>query len=155
MKWSIREAHEDDMPNVRELFVEYQAWLNVDLCFQGFQAELDSLPGPYRRPTGVISLGFLEQEPVGCVAVRPITALICEMKRLFVREEARDIGLGLGLARRALRDARKMGYDVMRLDTLARMDRAIRLYEQLGFQRIAPYYNNPLAEAVFMERRLT
>lgn len=139
----------------RTLFIEYQQWLGVDLCFQDFQAELDSLPGAYAPPKGVLILAYLERELVGCVAVRPLKEQgACEMKRLYVRPQGRGMGIGLGLARRALREGQKMGYSVMKLDTLARMDSAIKLYEGLGFRATKAYCKNPLDDVVYMERPL-
>lgn len=152
--WSIRETVPEDMDKVRALFKEYEKWLGVDLCFQGFQAELASLPSPYARPRGAIFVALLQGEFVGCVAIKPLDKRTCEMKRLFVREKARGRGIGRALARRAMREGQKLGYTKMRLDSLERMDKAIELYEGLGFRRIEPYYENPMADSVFMERKL-
>ncbi len=154
IKWSVREARADEMPDVRQLFLEYQKWLGVDLCFQGFEDELNGLPGAYKRPTGNLFLAFLNNEPVGCVGVRPIGAGVCEMKRLYVRESARGHGIGRCLARRALREGQKLGYQVLRLDTLEHMNAAMALYEDMGFKRIGAYYENPVKSAVYMEKAL-
>lgn len=138
----------------RELFEEYAAWLDIDLCFQGFAAELADLPGAYAPPRGRLYLAFADGEPGGCIALRPLEGNNCEMKRLFVRPALRGRGIGKCLAERLVEDARAIGYKAMRLDTLPFMHGAIGLYEALGFERRAAYYETPLKETIFMELEL-
>jgi putative acetyltransferase len=141
----------DQLAVARALFEEYAAWLGVDLAFQGFAAELASLPGSYAPPHGRLLLAFLDSEAVGCVALRPLGKGICEMKRLFVRGAWRRQGVGRLLTERVVQEARSIGYRTMRLDTLASMRPAIELYEALGFARCAAYYDTPLADTLFLE----
>lgn len=138
---------------VRSLFIEYADSLQIDLCFQNFKEELTTLPGAYAAPKGRLFLAGLPAG-AGCVAVRPIDALTCEMKRLYVRPNFRRSGLGRRLASCAVQAGRELGYKRMRLDTLSSMTAAISLYHSLGFIKIAPYYHNPNACAVFMEKDL-
>lgn len=138
----------------RALFEEYAAWLGVDLCFQGFAAELAGLPGSYAPPRGRLLLALAGGEAAGCVALRPREEGVCEMKRLFVRPGFRGQGLGKRLVERILEEARAIGYEKIRLDTLRSMQAAIQLYEALGFGRAAPYYETPLHDTVFMELQL-
>jgi carbonic anhydrase len=154
VRWSVREARPEDVASVRELFEDYQQWLGIDLCFQGFQEELDSLPGAYSPPAGNLFIATLDHKPIGCAAIRKQSGDACELKRLFVRETGRGYGIGAGLLRRALREAKKLGYRRVRLDTLSRMDKAMKLYEDMGFRTVSPYYENPEPDAVFMERPL-
>ena len=84
----------EQIEQARSLFREYAAELQVDLCFQSFEAELASLPGKYGPPDGRLWLGVCEGEIAGCVALRKLDANTCEMKRLFVRPSFRRSGLG-------------------------------------------------------------
>lgn len=144
-----------ELEEIRALFVAYAESLNFSLCFQGFDQELERLPGAYRRPRGRLILCEVDGKPAGCIALKPLEPGVCEMKRLFVRPEFRGKRLGLKLAEELIQEARKMGYSVMRLDTIrGMMDNAIAMYASLGFIEIPPYYDNPIANAVYMELRL-
>ena len=134
----------------RELFLEYQRGLGVSLCFQGFEAELAGLPGDYAPPGGRLYLGLAGGKPAGCVALRPLFHRDAEMKRLYVRPAYRGSGLGRLLATRIVEDARALGYDNLKLDTLPQMKAAQRLYRALGFRDTAAYNENPVAGVRFM-----
>ena len=139
---------------VRRLLREYEASLNVSLCFQGFEKELAELPGDYAPPRGRLLLGCDGDQPAGCVALRGLDEDTCEMKRLYLRPEFRGQGAGRWLVRAVIQEARTLGYKRMRLDTLAAMRDAKALYESLGFKRIEPYYHNPHPGTEFMELEL-
>jgi carbonic anhydrase len=143
-----------DLERVRKLFKEYADWLGIDLCFQGFEQELKTLPGAYAPPSGALFLVMDGEEAVACVALKKFSNGIAEMKRLYVKPRLRNHGLGKSLSMRAIDVAEALGYDYIRLDTLRRMEEAIQLYSYLGFDEIEPYYNNPEADAVFMEKKL-
>lgn len=139
---------------VRTLFEEYAASLDVDLCFQGFPAELAGLPGDYAPPSGCLLLARVLGAPAGCVAMRPLEPGLCEMKRLYVRPGFRGAGVGRRLVEAVVDAARTAGHGSMRLDTLATMASAQALYRSLGFQPIAPYRHNPLPGTTFLELTL-
>ncbi len=143
-----------DMERVRALFLEYQDWLGVDLCFQGFEAELAALPGAYVPPKGGLWLAKADGEIAGVVGVRPFKDGLCEMKRLWVRPAFRGLGLGRRLAERTIAAARAAGYRAMCLDTLGHMGAARALYEILGFREIPAYYDNPLDDVRYLELEL-
>jgi len=142
------------IPTVRQLFVEYADWLEVDLCFQGFAEELAGLPGSYAPPKGGLLLATVGSLPAGCVGVRPFESDVCEMKRLWVRERYRGLGLGKILVNDVLNRAAAAGYGRVRLDTLPKMKSAIGLYEGAGFYPIAPYYPSPLPSTMFLEKKI-
>jgi ribosomal protein S18 acetylase RimI-like enzyme len=133
------------------LFQEYAAQLGVDLCFQGFAAELTQLPLMYGPPAGCLVLVMRGSTPVGCGAVRRLADGLCEMKRLYIRGDARGAQLGRRVAEHLIERARALGYRTMRLDTLKDMTSARSLYRSLGFREIAAYYDNPLADSVYLE----
>jgi len=134
--------------NAKELFREYSTTIGSAVCFVEFAREVASLPGQYGPPGGRLWVVLSETGPVACVAVQALEEGVCEMKRLYVREEARGTGLGRRLALTAIDWARSAGYHEIRLDTLPSMEGAIRLYQSLGFRRIPPYGANPLAGAL-------
>lgn len=137
-----------------ELFKEYSNYLNIDLEFQNFNEELESLPGDYSLPEGCLLLAFYKNKLAGCVALRKFDEGMCEMKRLYVRSGYRGKGIGKALAKQILNTARQLGYTHMRLDTLPFMKEAITLYLSLGFKEIDPYRYNPYEGAKFFELKL-
>ncbi|HET9182487.1 MAG TPA: GNAT family N-acetyltransferase [Candidatus Angelobacter sp.] len=144
------------LTTVRELMLEYAAWLEFNLCFQGFEEELRSLPGKYAPPAGRLLLALWNSEPAGMGALRPMSEPgVCEMKRLYVRPQFRGHSIGLALARKLIQDAGGIGYAQMRLDTIpGKMDSAIRMYRQLGFEEIKPYYGTPITTTLFLQLEL-
>jgi ribosomal protein S18 acetylase RimI-like enzyme len=151
MNATIREAQTAaDIEQVRELFVEYQSSLGVDLCFQGFAEELASLPGNYARPAGRLLLATNGASILGVVGLRPLRGADCEMKRLYVRPAGRGLGVGRLLTTTLIDEARLAGYQRMLLDTLPGMTEAQRIYRSMGFREIAPYCENPIAGTLYM-----
>jgi putative acetyltransferase len=133
----------------RQLFREYAQAIATDLEYQGFAAELASLPGPYTPPAGALLIARACDEIAGCVALRPLAARIGELKRLYVRPEFRSTGLGRRLVEAIIDAARAGGYRELRLDTLRSMAPAQALYRRLGFVEIPPYYDNHLPNTCF------
>ena len=141
----------NDTDTIRTLFREYEAFLGVDLCFQSFEEELRTLPGKYAEPKGRLYLALCDGEAAGCIALRPNGETACEMKRLFVREKYRGLGIGELLAKQLVSDAKEIGYQTMRLDTLESLTSAVALYRKLGFVQTDPYYHNPYEGVVYLE----
>jgi GNAT superfamily N-acetyltransferase len=158
MPYSLKIIHAEtaqQIGEIRRLFREYEKCLGVDLCFQSFEKELSGLPGKYAPPDGALLIALYDQDPAGCVALRKLEGGVCEMKRLFVKDRYRGRGLGQRLAKRIIDEAIRVGYSMMRLDTLDRLTEAMRLYESLGFRRTKAYYHNPLPGVVYWQLDLT
>jgi putative acetyltransferase len=139
----------------RDLFLEYAQSLGFSLCFQNFDQEMAHLPGDYSPPSGRLLLARVDAAPAGCVGIHALSGDVCEIKRLYVRPQYRGYQLGRKLAEKAIEEARKIGYSTMRLDTIEdRMKTAVQLYRELGFIEIAPYRENPIPSALYMELQL-
>jgi len=151
----LQPASVADWEATRVIFQEYAASLKVDLCFQGFEDELKTLPGDYAEPRGALILAWVDGALAGCCALRPLDGSdysnAAEMKRLYVRPPFRGLGLGRQLTEGILDAARKSGYSCVLLDTLDDMESARALYEDLGFVEIPPYYHNPYAGAHYLK----
>jgi ribosomal protein S18 acetylase RimI-like enzyme len=145
----------EDLDPIRELFIEYADSLGIDLGFQDFATELNTLPGAYARPTGRLLLARVGTELAGCVGLRSLAPGVCEMKRLYVRPAFRGQRLGQALAEAVIAEARQVGYTSMRLDTLPAMRDAQGLYRRLGFREIPAYRHNPVPGTVFLELKLS
>ena len=138
-----------------EMFAAYARSLKIDLGFQDFEAELANFPAKYAPPAGLVLLARTHRgDPLGCVAIRPLLASCCEMKRLYVTPEGRGLGVGRALVTAIIQEAERIGYQTMKLDTLSTMIEAIRLYRRQGFVDIKAYYDTPIADTVFMQRQL-
>lgn len=149
---------DSDLAAIRQLFIDYQSELGIDLHFQGFDEELATLPGIYAEPAGILLLATVDGAPAGCCAFRPLPNTdhlnACEMKRLFVRRAYRGFGLGRMLVDQTMARAQIAGYTTMLLDTLNDMEAARALYEEVGFTEVAPYYHNPLPGAHYLKAEL-
>jgi GNAT superfamily N-acetyltransferase len=151
----IQAATGPQIDAARAIFREYESWLGLDLCFQGFENELASLPGKYVPPEGRLFLAYVDEMVAGCVALRKLEEDVCEMKRLFVRDGFRGQRVGIQLIERLISEAREAGYGWLRLDTYPeKMGKAVALYESHGFRQIEPYYDNPFEGVLFMELTL-
>jgi ribosomal protein S18 acetylase RimI-like enzyme len=146
----------NDLASTVRLFGAYASSLDIDLSYQGFEAEMEAMPDKYASPAGELLLAHDSNgTPVGCVGLRPIEPDgCCEMKRLYVSPEMRGLGLGEKLVDAVVKEAERIGYREMRLDTLPSMAGAIALYRKLGFKPIEPYYDTPAIGTIFMRRSL-
>jgi len=148
----LEPARPAELDDARSLMRAFLAWHrarhveDIDLVERyfdqaAFDAELAGLPGKYARPQGRLFIAYVDGKPAGCVALRDLKHGVCEMKRMFVPDAFRGQGIGRALAKRIVAEAKEAGYRIMRLDTSRRQGEAMRLYESMGFLRIAPYYD--------------
>ncbi|MEX0289312.1 MAG: GNAT family N-acetyltransferase [Flavobacteriaceae bacterium] len=154
--FELREAISDaDYTTGVALFKEYASELPIDLEFQNFDQEIENIQTQYSKPSGQLIIGYdIENKAVGCVAVRALEEGICELKRMYVRKQSRGLGLGKQLLLKSIESARQLGYERMRLDTLAEMHSAINLYKDIGFYEIEPYRFNPVETSQYFEIKL-
>lgn len=145
---------QDMLDEARMLFLEYAQSLNVDLCFQNFEEELNSLSERYGPPDGAIVIAYADGMSAGCVALHKLSGNICEMKRLYVRDNYKGLGIGKKLITMILEKAFELNYRFIRLDTLPTMEKAQELYEAFGFYDIEPYVYNPIQGTRYLERKL-
>ena len=154
MTMIITPTSDAQLDQVRQMMRAFIAWHRqrhledihlIDQYFDSaaFEEELALLPGKYSPPRGRLLLAVHDSEPAGCVALREIDALSCEMKRMFVYPHLHGNSIGLALARAIIREAREIGYRSMLLDTSVRQEEAKNLYQRLGFKTIEPYYELP------------
>ncbi|MEP6494337.1 MAG: GNAT family N-acetyltransferase [bacterium] len=113
-----------------------------------------ALPAPYLTPSGALWVAWDGDAGVGCVALHGLTPDIAELKRMYVRPEARGRGVARRLTEHAIAIATAQGYKRLRLGTLTTMDAAQRLYTSLGFRPIAPYRPVEFGETWFYELSL-
>ncbi len=139
---------------IREMFASYQKELDENLCFQSFDAELANPLKKYAPPKGALFLAYWNDDTAGCIALQDIGDEVCEMKRLFVKPDFRKQKVGEALVNHLLQTAKQLGYNLMKLDTLQKLQPAIKLYRKLGFEETTAYYENPIAEVVYMEKIL-
>lgn len=148
----------EELNRLRSVLREYADALQIDLCFQGFEAELAELPGEYAAPRGALLMAMVDEQLAGCCALRPLDTAdypnACEMKRLYVRPSFRRTGIGRQLVEAILDCARMAGYACVLLDTLDDMESARALYQDLGFEEITPYYHNPIRGAHYLKANL-
>lgn len=144
----------DELEQVREIFIEYADFLQVDLCFQDFEKELQTLHKVYCPPFGCIILAKEDNQVMGCIALKPIAEGVCEMKRLYVKPAARGNGLGQQLVDELISFAKNAGYKTMKLDTITSLKEAIKLYRIKGFVETEAYVYNPLSEVLYFELTL-
>jgi putative acetyltransferase len=153
-----------DLEAAKSLFYEYADFLKsrfgdcvdpdwADRFRQRFEEEVNGLPGQYARD-GSLLLAEYQGQVAGCVALRKLSDGVCEMRRLYVRDEFRSLGIGKALAKRVIEKARELGYHLMRLETNRLLESATGVYVSLGFKEISPYEETPVPAMLCMELRL-
>jgi GNAT superfamily N-acetyltransferase len=147
----------DDAPleEVKTLLREYPSQVPVPLEVADFEAWLATLPGPYAPPRGRLLVVRCDGESAGCAALRALDDETGEVKRMYVRERFRGLGLARALVRTLIDAAHDAGYTRLRLDTHESMIPAQRLYRSFGFREIEPYWDHPIPDVIFFELTLS
>jgi GNAT superfamily N-acetyltransferase len=151
---NITAAGEGDWQHVATLFRQYAASLPVDLTSQGFAEEIAHLPGPYAPPEGALLLARNGGDVLGCIACKRLAPGTAEIKRLYVVQQGRGLGVGKALVAAILMEAARLNYREIKLDTLPHMTPAIALYQSFGFAPIAPYGSFPYPDLLCFGRAL-
>ena len=144
----------EEFENGKQLFREYVISLNVDLSFQNFEGELETIGTQYNKPAGALLLAADGEAFVGCSGIRKLDDETAELKRMYVKNQYRGYQIGAALLQRSCEIAKQLGYKKIRLDTLASMTKAQQLYAASGFYEIEPYRFNPLPGTMYMEKKL-
>jgi GNAT superfamily N-acetyltransferase len=138
----------------KALFLEYAGTLEFDLCFQNFENEMENISVQYNYPSGGILLLKHDRDYAGCVGIRKFEDTIAELKRMYIQPEYRGNGYGKILLNEAIKLSAKLGYTLLRLDTIKTMKAAIMIYEEAGFREIQAYRHNPIKDVKYYELNL-
>lgn len=167
MDFELREAipGADDQV-VTQLFVEYLTWAHPKLRDEYGIEDPPTSPNEiaatlvgFRRPNGVLLIAEQAGRAVGVGALRRHSPMVAEVKRMFVRPQARSLHIGSSILDRLVEEARAMGAQILRLDTVRFMTDAQRLYRSRGFVERPPYEGTEIPEPfhgywLFFERAL-
>jgi len=152
---------EAEIEAIRELMREYATWAftivpgsNEAPAWEGFDAELASLPGVYAPPAGRLLLAMQDGQPAGCVCLKGYDDVTSELKRLYVRPTFRGQNIGQQLVKMLIEEARQSGYQRIVLDSHISMKKAHAIYEECGFRLTSapddfPEHLKPIV--IFME----
>jgi putative acetyltransferase len=132
-----------EFSDAKALIIAYVAWLGMDLSFQNFDCEMETLPDMYSAANGGLFIAYLNGQAVGVAGLRKFGEHDGEVKRMFVKPEARSLGIGKLLLTKCIETAQKLHYISLKLDTSDEMTAAIKLYEKMGFVEIPAYRFNP------------
>jgi ribosomal protein S18 acetylase RimI-like enzyme len=161
--FTMAESHEilfklaqtrQEFEGAARLFQEYAQFVGIDLSFQNFSTELQTIDKQYSKPQGALLLAYDGDHAVGCVAVRSWEGDIAELKRMFVQKQYQGKKIGQRLLEEILNIAKELSYTHVRLDTLPDMKGALQLYRLYGFYEIPAYRFNPIEGTIYMEKRL-
>jgi len=144
----------EEILGAKNLIIEYVQWLDHDLGYQNIDDELHNFPEKYKEPDGSFIVAKDGNTIIGCVGIRKLEENICEMKRLFVNDHYKGLGIGRELVEKIIEEAKIKNYKKMRLDTLSTMEAALKMYYNNDFYNIKPYYNNPNTNAQYLEKIL-
>ena len=159
----------------RHLIAEYLRWIASSAAASyGLSFDVEAMVTSdiedgtkFYPPDGRFYVIRREDSSVGVGCLRRITPSVAEIQRMYVQPHVRGVGAGRRLLQQLLADARAIGYEAVRLESLKFLSAAHALYKSVGFVEIAPYADNSMTKyqprdtmdtyrssAVFMELRL-
>ena len=144
----------DYLPEVKNLIKEYSSRLGRDLSFQNIDDELNNPAHKYTAPEGELLVAIDNDKVLGMVAYHRHSDVRCEMKRLYVRPNARGMHLGNALITEILAHAKNAGYKEMGLDTIVPLKAAISLDKKHVFEECEAYYHTPMDDVIYMQKQL-
>jgi len=137
----IQANNEQHIQVMRELFQEYLQWANTKVegkfgvsfdIASMLETDMNNLDD-FMPPKGRLLLGYVEDQPMGIACLKPLTDSIGEVKRMYIRPQARNRGLGRSLLNQLLEEAKQIGYERVQLDSARFMTEAHQLYRASGF----------------------
>ena len=150
----IKAKTPEDISMVRSIFLDYinfiEDYLDHSLDFQNTTEEFSNFPSVYKT----LLLAKLNNNTVAACALKQLSDNACELKRLYCRPSGRGHKIGESLVIRAIKDAKKIGYKKMYLDTNKGLKHANSIYEELKFKDTDSYYANPMADTRYMSLTL-
>jgi len=111
-----------------------------------------SLPAEDRElvpPTGAFLVASVDGEPVACGAVKAVAHGVGSLKRMWVADTVRGLGVGRRMLESLESQARALGLTTLRLETNHTLQEAIRLYRSAGFREVPPFNSDPYAHHWF------
>ena len=146
--------HPQDFSEAKKLILDYVTWLGIDLSFQNFDQEINNLENMYNKLDGGLLLASINNQAAGVAGIRKFDNKECELKRMFVKSGFRNLGIGKLLLAGSIELAKRLNYEIIKLDTADFMKAAIKLYKDYGFIEIAQYRYNPHESARYFELNL-
>ncbi|HEX2410513.1 MAG TPA: bifunctional helix-turn-helix transcriptional regulator/GNAT family N-acetyltransferase [Solirubrobacteraceae bacterium] len=148
-------AVDPEHPDARHCLAEYVAELNRR-SERGFDPSVGAtaLPEEVRPPAGEFFVAYLHGEPIGCGAVKHHPGEPTEIKRMWIAQAARGLGLGRRLLEHLEACARASGARVAHIETSAVLTEALALYRSAGWVEVAPFNDEPFADH-WLEKALT
>jgi DNA-binding MarR family transcriptional regulator/GNAT superfamily N-acetyltransferase len=143
-----------ETPDAQRCLRAYVAELNRRAPDRGFDPSKGSTaePDEVRPPNGAFVVMYLRDEPVGCGAVKHHPGEVTDVKRMWLAESARGLGLGRRLLEHLEGIAREHGSKEARLETGDVLPEAIALYRSSGYVEVDPFNDEPFADRWFTKR---
>lgn len=133
-KFEVKDYNDTEV--VKELFKEYSQIKGAESCFVSFDKELADLEAFYSG--GALLVGYEENAPVACIAIKKLDDTTCEAKRLFIKPENRGNGYARTMLNTMLDKAKELGFsEVTFTSKPSVMQIGYGLYKRMGFEEVS------------------